>query len=151
MPSENWSAGHASSPSTSRPPAIVRGVVCSQCDAEVAADRGLPPVRSDHQPAGDLVGPAPVPVAHHRRVARSHVDVTDAAEHERPGHHRGLVQRLARLRVPDVQHSRHAGQHLVERGGCGLGLLRIGRLVVEDGPRDVVATGVEQRLLQVQP
>jgi hypothetical protein len=121
-----------------------------QRDAEPAPDARRPPVGPDDE-AGTHGGDDVVElVAQRRRLAGSHLDVADPAEHCRTRRGRGLAERLARLGMPDVQAARHARQQLVQRRGKRLGLGGVGHLVVGDGPCDVVPTRVEQGLLQVQ-
>jgi hypothetical protein len=124
-----------------------------QVDAESATDRGHPPIRADHQLTAQLIDDIVMLVAHHRALTRLDVNVTDTANHGGPGHRGSPDQRLTGLRMPDMQHARRTGQDLVQRrgGGLGLGLRRIGHLVVGHRPRHVASARLQQGLLQIEP
>ena len=135
MPSDIWSAGQPSSPSTSIPPASVRGAVSLQREPEPPADARRPSVGADDEPGGHGRDQVVELVAQRRRRAGHDLDVPDPAQHGRARLGGGAGQCLARLGMADVQGPGNAGEQAVQRDGVRLGGRRVDHLVVRHGPR----------------
>ena len=126
-------------------------LVLVQGDAGGLADLRRAAIGADDQPGAGLDAFSVLLEGHRRRRAEGQGGHRHPPPGVRAGAQRGVEQGLAVQRVAQAQRSRHVGGKDAQRQDLARRHRRILRFVIGDVPRQMVAAGPEQQVIEADP